>query len=477
VNLEQFNSSDEVQHHSKILEAPRTTNRVNGEKIRVAAILPAYNESGRIGNVLAVLRNVNLVQEIIVVDDGSQDTTAEEAALAASNDVRIRLIRHQHNMGKGAAMFTGSRRTNAPILIFLDSDLINLAPNQVEDLIRPVANGLADMTIGVFQQGSFFTDLSQHITPWLSGQRCMKHHLLQQISYRAAAGYGVETAITITARQNKWRVASVPLIGVSHPTGEIHRGLFHGAANRLRMYGHILQAAWLTEAPQFQFARLTPRIRYISLVMTIIFAITLAFNQAQALALIDLEDLASINIEGVFRVLVVDSETSSIPDLLTAESNDQKLLNLPQLDFNTLKLPLLDIPFLEELPNQFEKPELIQGVALSLTDVQLDSVENRLKLRLTGDPDPDAVYQLLVVTSSGETQNIQLTLKGKGHGQISATSIIDLDNLGEPFLIGIALEADLNGDTQRSGWTLILFPEWIPKQINPAESTLVSHEI
>ena len=429
---------------------------------KVAAILPAYNEAGRIGHLLSVLRDVSPIHEIIVVDDGSQDATAEQACQAAHLDTRIRVLRHEHNQGKGAAMFNGCRQTRAAVVLFLDSDLIGLRPSQVEDLIRPVASGQADMSIGVFKHGSFVTDISQRVTPWLSGQRCMRRYLLNRVSRPAAAGYGVETAITIAARQDRWRVVHVPLNGVSHPTGEIHRGLLRGAANRLRMYTNILQAAWLAGGPNFQLARLTPRIRWLSLLLTLIFAVSLAFNQAQALAPIRLQDLVSINLEGVFRVLVVDQDTASIPDLLTAESNNQKLLDLPELDFSPLKLPHLDLPILDELPDRPVRPKLIQGVALSLDKVQLDRPNNLLKIRLTGDPDPDVLYTLVLVTSTGTSQEYRFNLKGMGKSQKPAVTVIDLNAFEDPFLIGIALDAELGDETQRSGWTVILFPEWVP---------------
>jgi hypothetical protein len=475
-NPEGISLMDLDQHASRA--QPRIAADSSNHNPHIAAILPAYNEGGRIGHLLAVLKEVDLINEIIVVDDGSQDSTSAEALEAARQDERIRVIRHDHNQGKGAAMFNGSRHTPAPIVIFLDSDLIGLAPAQVEALIQPVASGQADMSIGIFKNGSFVTDASQRVTPWLSGQRCLRRRLLTQVSPRAAAGYGVETAITIAARQGKWRVTNVPLTGVSHPTGEIHRGLIRGAANRLRMYSQILQAAWLAGAPTFKFARLTPRIRFLSIAMTILFAVTLAFNQAQALALFQLEDLAAINLEGVFRILVIDQDTTSIPDLLAAESNDQKLIDLedlhlidrdlPNLDLGPLKLPPIEFPALIELPVRADQPDLIQSVALSLDNAQFEGNTHRLKLRLTGEPNPAGTYSLVMVTSSGADTSYSFSPKVLGRGQKPAAVVIDLSAFEDPFLIGIALEAVLEDDTQRSGWTLILFPELIPRSpLNP----------
>ncbi len=74
---------------------------------------------------------------------------------AADVDPRIRLVTHAVNRGKGQAVFTGRENTQANILLLLDADLIALKPPQVNDLIRPVKEGRADMTMGLFRKGHF----------------------------------------------------------------------------------------------------------------------------------------------------------------------------------------------------------------------------------------------------------------------------------------------------------------------------------
>ncbi len=70
----------------------------------VTAIVPAYNEAGRIGRVLEILRQVDILEEIIVVDDGSTDATPTEVTQSAAADARVRLLRHPSNYGKGEAV-------------------------------------------------------------------------------------------------------------------------------------------------------------------------------------------------------------------------------------------------------------------------------------------------------------------------------------------------------------------------------------
>lgn len=212
---------------------------------RLCVIIPAYNEAEGLGGVLAVLRQVSMLDEIIVVDDGSQDDTSQVARQAAMQDTRLRLIQQPTNQGKGQAIFRAAATTHAPYLLLLDADLMNLNPGHVEDLIEPVLSGRAEMSIGLFRSGHLNTDLAHRATPWLSGQRCLKADLLKEIDVRAAAGYGFETALTISTHREHARTQVVYWTGVWHPPSEFHRGFWPGVWQRTRMYFHILRA-WCT---------------------------------------------------------------------------------------------------------------------------------------------------------------------------------------------------------------------------------------
>jgi glycosyltransferase involved in cell wall biosynthesis len=222
----------------------------------VAAVIPAYNEAGGIGNVLSVLRQVEQLTEILVVDDGSTDTTVEQARRQAGADRRIRILRHPVNLGKGQAIFTAWRATRATVLLTLDADLINLTPDQVRELILPVVERRADMTLGLFCHGQWQTEVSHRLTPWLTGQRCFRADLMKKVSDKAAAGYGVETALTVAARKQNLRILRVSLHGVTHPPSEMHRGLWKGVWTRARMYGQIARAWIVASRWQGVIARL-----------------------------------------------------------------------------------------------------------------------------------------------------------------------------------------------------------------------------
>jgi glycosyltransferase involved in cell wall biosynthesis len=210
----------------------------------IAAILPIFNEELNVSGVLDVLHASSILDEIILVDDGSSDKTFEILNQAAALDQRIQVIHHDRNKGKGQAILSGWAATCAPILLLLDADLKDLTPEHIQALLAPVIEHCTDMTLGLFHGGHFSTDLSHRLSPFLTGQRGLRSELLKYISHEAAAGYGFEVALTVTARQHNYRSRVVALKGVWHPSSEFRaeRGFWRGLLWKLHMYGQIIRA-------------------------------------------------------------------------------------------------------------------------------------------------------------------------------------------------------------------------------------------
>ncbi|MEW6229623.1 MAG: glycosyltransferase family 2 protein [Bacillota bacterium] len=202
--------------------------------MRVAAVIPAYNEAARIGNVISAVRGAKLVSEIVVVSDGSTDDTADVA-----RSLGVRVIELECNMGKGGAMKAGIDATDADILAFIDADLMGLTPEHVDSLVRPVVSGEADATIGIFVGGRAPTALAQRIAPGLSGQRAVRASLVRSLPIENAR-FGVEVLINKHLASNRARVRRVVLAGVSQVMKEEKRGGLRGFAARLRMYWEIV---------------------------------------------------------------------------------------------------------------------------------------------------------------------------------------------------------------------------------------------
>ena len=201
----------------------------------VTAVIPAYNEAARIRPVIQAIQAASLVQEILVVDDGSGDDTAAVAAACG-----VRVIALPRNSGKGTALRTGAVESTGDILLFLDADLHGLTPEQVDALVRPVLEGQAQMTIGSFRGGRRVTDLAQYLAPHISGQRCLTRNFFLSAPLVEGSRSGVEIALTIHARANKLTQRIIPMAGTTHPLKEEKLGLWPGTLSRTRMYFDIL---------------------------------------------------------------------------------------------------------------------------------------------------------------------------------------------------------------------------------------------
>ena len=233
-------------------------NPTQPRKQSIAAIVPTYNEALNISGVLDVLRASSILDEIILVDDGSTDRTIEILRQAALLDPRIQVIQHEENKGKGQAIFTGWAATCAPILLLLDADLKALTPNHIQVLLDPVLDHRADMTLGLFRGGHLNTDLSHWLTPFLTGQRGLRAELLKYVSHDAAAGYGFEVALTVAANQQNFRKRIVFLKGVWHPSSEFRTergGYWKGKVWHLRMYGQIIHAWFIATRERYPNAK------------------------------------------------------------------------------------------------------------------------------------------------------------------------------------------------------------------------------
>lgn len=119
----------------------------------VSIVIPAYNESDRLGSplrtIIAYLSNEKLRAEIVLVDDGSSDDTAAiaEQVFAESPDIPSKVIRYEKNSGKGFAIKTGLLAAQADVALFSDADL-STPIEEMAKLIDPIRNGEFDVTFG-----------------------------------------------------------------------------------------------------------------------------------------------------------------------------------------------------------------------------------------------------------------------------------------------------------------------------------------
>ena len=112
----------------------------------VSVIIPVFNEAGTVVELLRQVQAVPIAKEIIVVDDGSTDGT--RALLAGIADASTKVLFHDRNRGKGAALRTGFAVATGDILIVQDADL-EYDPQEYLKLLEPIRTGKADVVYGV----------------------------------------------------------------------------------------------------------------------------------------------------------------------------------------------------------------------------------------------------------------------------------------------------------------------------------------
>jgi glycosyltransferase involved in cell wall biosynthesis len=212
----------------------------------VSVIIPAYNEADRIADTVRAVKTIPQVDEMIVVDDGSSDNTAEVASLDG-----VRVIRQPQNRGKGEALTAGVAAAAGDVLMFLDADLGETAQH-AGALLEPVLKGELDMTIAVLPPAQrkggagFVLRAAQEgikqatgfeATAPLSGQRALTRDLMNRIG-KIESGFGVEVALTIDALQAGARVGEVPVPFHHRETGRDWRSVLH----RAKQWWHVKRA-------------------------------------------------------------------------------------------------------------------------------------------------------------------------------------------------------------------------------------------
>jgi len=114
--------------------------------VRISFLIPAYDEAATIGEVLERVDALGLDRQIIVVDDGSSDTTADIVARYAAEHPGVTLVR-QPNRGKGAAIRRAIQEIDGDIVVIQDADM-EYDPAEVPRLIEPIQRGVADVVYG-----------------------------------------------------------------------------------------------------------------------------------------------------------------------------------------------------------------------------------------------------------------------------------------------------------------------------------------
>lgn len=213
-----------------------------------SVIIPAYNEADRIKDTLDNIVDINIIDEILVVDDGSSDNT--ELILKNYNNSKVRYHIQNPNQGKGKALEKGLEMVNekSEIIVFLDADL-GKTSSEVTKIIEPVASDECDVAIARFRpakkkggmgfvkrlaKDSVYELTGVELNSTISGQRAFKREVIERFD-SIPDGYGVEVGMTIDILKWNYRVKEYIVDMTHNETGRDLSGFIH----RGKQYIHI----------------------------------------------------------------------------------------------------------------------------------------------------------------------------------------------------------------------------------------------
>jgi len=188
---------------------------------RVSVLLPAFNEAATIGVMVEAIRRAGPWLEVLVVDDGSTDGTAEAARAAGAT-----VLRHPYNKGNGAAVKTALRAARGDFVLLMDGDGQH-APEEMAKLIAPL--GEYDLVVGA-RSGTAQASLARrlgnallarlasflagiHIPDLTSGFRAARTEYLREFLHLLPNGFSYPTTSTLAFLRAGYSVAFVPFEG------------------------------------------------------------------------------------------------------------------------------------------------------------------------------------------------------------------------------------------------------------------------
>jgi glycosyltransferase involved in cell wall biosynthesis len=195
--------------------------------MNLSIIIPVYNEVKNIEEIIRRVKARRLASEIIIVDDGSQDGT-RDILKKMDGKGKVRVILHERNQGKGAAVVTGLNAATGEVLLIQDADL-EYDPRDYPALLKPIKEGLADVVYGSRFLGAahrvtmfwhqvanklltFMTNIMYDsiLTDMETGYKVFRREVIEGITIRSKR-FNFEPEFTAKILKRKYRIFEVPI--------------------------------------------------------------------------------------------------------------------------------------------------------------------------------------------------------------------------------------------------------------------------
>ena len=213
----------------------------NRDALRVSAIIPAYNEADRIGSVLAVLVSYPKFREVIIVDDGSKDRTAEVVRPFLSSP-HVRYLRNEKNLGKGGSMDRAVRESTGDSIFFCDADIVGLTHENLDAIVDPVLAGEVEMFIGMPNRRSYAFRYVLTFTPLFSGERALTKRLWEMLPPSYKQRFRIEAGLNFFAKYHGKGFAFTVFRNFHQTVKEKKYGFLDGLRQRIGMFWDIFRA-------------------------------------------------------------------------------------------------------------------------------------------------------------------------------------------------------------------------------------------
>lgn len=210
---------------------------------KLTCIIPAFNEEKQIANVLDAVLDLKqtLPLEIIVVDDGSTDQTAT----LLKNYKNIHVITNRPNLGKSYSIAKALGVSKGDYILLLDADLIGLTANDIRNLLLPIQNNTAEVTMSV-RRNSFMHMRIMNLD-FVTGERVFPRRLVADKidEIKKLPRFGLEVFLNNLIIEHRCVVKTVYWKTVAHTKKNIKRGFFSSIVADIKMARDILQTVSL----------------------------------------------------------------------------------------------------------------------------------------------------------------------------------------------------------------------------------------